>query len=68
MITKKWDEILKDEYEKEYFVNILKTLQIEYRQKDIFPKKEDVFRALRLTDYDKKVIINLCSGAFSTLF
>ena len=58
MITKKWDEILKDEYEKEYFVNILKTLQIEYRQKEIFPKKEDVFRALRLTDYDNiKIVI-----------
>lgn len=58
MITPKWDEILKEEYEKEYFVKILKTLQIEYRQKDIFPKKSDVFRALRLTDYDDiKIVI-----------
>lgn len=58
MITEKWDEILKEEYEKEYFVKILKTLQIEYRTKDIFPKKSDVFRALRLTDYDNiKIVI-----------
>ena len=58
MITEKWDKILKEEYEKEYFVKILKTLQIEYRQKDIFPKKSDVFRALRLTDYDDiKIVI-----------
>ena len=58
MITEKWDEILKEEYEKEYFVKILKTLQIEYREKDIFPKKSDVFRALRLTDYDDiKIVI-----------
>lgn len=58
MITKKWDEILKDEYQKEYFINILKTLQIEYRKKDIFPKKSDVFRAMRLTDYDDiKIVI-----------
>ena len=58
MITKKWDEILKDEYRKEYFINILKTLQIEYRKKDIFPKKSDVFRAMRLTDYDDiKIVI-----------
>ena len=58
MITPKWDEILKEEYEKEYFVKILKTLQTEYIQKDIFPKKSDVFRALRLTDYDDiKIVI-----------
>ena len=58
MITKKWDEILKDEYRKEYFINILKTLQIEYRKKDVFPKKSDVFRAMRLTDYDNiKIVI-----------
>ena len=58
MITKKWDEILKDEYKKDYFINLLKTLQIEYRKKDIFPKKSDVFRALRLTDYDDiKIVI-----------
>lgn len=58
MITKKWDKILKDEYKKDYFINLLKTLQIEYRKKDIFPKKSDVFRALRLTDYDDiKIVI-----------
>lgn len=58
MITKKWDKILKDEYQKEYFINILKTLQIEYRKKDVFPKKSDVFRAMRLTDYDDiKIVI-----------
>ena len=58
MITKKWDKILKDEYQKEYFINILKTLQIEYRKKDVFPKKSDVFRAMRLTDYDNiKIVI-----------
>ena len=58
MITKKWDEILKEEYEKEYFVNMLKKLQIEYRDKTVFPPKHDVFKALRLTDYDNvKVVI-----------
>ncbi len=58
MITKKWDEILKDEYEQEYFVNMLKHLQVEYRDKIIFPPKKDVFKALRLTDYDNiKIVI-----------
>ena len=58
MITKKWDEILKDEYEKDYFVNMLKHLQVEYRDKTIFPPKKEVFKAMRLTDYDDiKVVI-----------
>ncbi len=58
MITKKWDEKLKDEYKKDYFINMLKYLQIEYQNKEIFPPKKDVFRAMRLTDYDDiKVVI-----------
>ena len=58
MITKKWDEILKEEYEKEYFYKLLKTLQIEYRDKTIFPPKKEVFKAMRLTDYDDiKIVI-----------
>lgn len=58
MITEKWDKILEEEYKKEYFIKLLKTLQIEYKTKTIFPPKHDVFRALRLTDYDKiKVVI-----------
>ena len=58
MITEKWDKILEEEYKKEYFIKLLKTLQIEYRTKTIFPPKHDVFRAMRLTDYDNiKVVI-----------
>lgn len=58
MITEKWDKILEEEYKKDYFINMLKTLQIEYRTKTIFPKRSDVFKALRLTDYDNiKIVI-----------
>lgn len=58
VITKKWDEILEEEYKKDYFVNMLKHLQVEYRDKTIFPPKHDVFKAMRLTDYDDiKVVI-----------
>ena len=58
MITEKWDKILEEEYKKDYFINMLKTLQIEYRTKTIFPPKQDVFKALKLTDYDNiKIVI-----------
>lgn len=58
MITEKWDQILEEELKKDYFMNMLKTLQVEYRTKTVFPPMHDVFRALRLTDYDNvKVVI-----------
>ena len=58
MITEKWDKILEEEYKKDYFINMLKTMQIEYRTKTIFPPKQDVFKALKLTDYDNiKIVI-----------
>lgn len=57
MITAKWDKILENEYKKDYLINILKTLQIEYKNKEIYPPKKDVFKALRLTDYDNVKIV-----------
>ena len=58
MITEKWDKILSEEYKKEYFYDLLKELQVEYRDKTVFPPKKEVFRAMRLTDYDDiKVVI-----------
>lgn len=56
MIGNSWDEILKEEFKKDYFVNIEK--QLEKTNKIIYPKKENIFRALKLTDYnDIKVVI-----------
>lgn len=58
MITEKWDKILEEEYKKEYFIKLLKTLQIEYKTKTIYPQKHEVFKAMRLTDYDNiKIVI-----------
>ncbi len=56
MIGNSWDEILKEEFKKDYFVNMEK--QLEKTNKIIYPKKENIFRALKLTDYnDVKVVI-----------
>ena len=58
MITKKWDIILKDEYEKTYFNNLIKKIEQEYNTKTIFPPKKDIFKALKITDYDRiKIVI-----------
>ena len=58
MINKKWDIILKDEFKKEYFKELGIFIKEEYKTKTIFPPYDNIFDALRLTDYDKvKVVI-----------
>lgn len=58
MIGNNWDFVLKDEYSKEYFISLMKFIDNEYKNKTIYPKREDIFRALKLTDYDSvKVVI-----------
>lgn len=58
MINKKWDEILDDEMKKEYFKQLGIFIKNEYRRQRVFPPYENVFDALRFTDYDEvKVIV-----------
>lgn len=58
MINKKWDIILKEEFEKTYFKKLGIFVRSEYKSKIIYPKYKDIFNALRYTDYDDvKVVI-----------
>lgn len=58
MIGNDWDEILKDEFNKEYFYNLLCNVNKVYKEKTVFPKKEQVFNAFRYTPYSNlKVVI-----------
>lgn len=57
MFHNDWDEILKDEINKEYFKELLKNVNVLYQEKVIFPPKEDVFNAFRLSYKDVKVVI-----------
>ena len=58
MIGNSWDNILKEEFKKDYFRELVKFLNEENKTKTIFPKSEDLFRALKLTDYkDVNVVI-----------
>ena len=53
-----WDEILKDEFEKEYYQKIRKFLIYEYNHYRIFPDMNNIFNALKMADYnDIKVVI-----------
>lgn len=53
-----WDEILKGEFEKEYYKNLREFLKKEYSTQEIFPNMYDIFNALKYTSYkDTKVVI-----------
>lgn len=57
-IEKPWYDLLKNEYEKQYFVDIMNFLEKESLSKTIFPPKDEIFRALEKLPYDKvKVVI-----------
>ena len=58
MIGNNWDKILKEEFNKDYFKSLVKFLNNEHKNKIIYPRKEDLFKTLKYTDYnDVKVVI-----------
>ena len=58
MIGNDWDEILKDEFKKEYFIKLMNNVRNEYKMKTVFPRKDQVFNAFRYTPYQNvKVVI-----------
>ena len=58
LIGNEWDNILEEEYHKDYFKKIVNFINKEYKIKSIFPPKNRILRALNLTDYkDVKVVI-----------
>ncbi len=53
-----WDDILKDEFKKDYYLNLREFLKSEYSSMTIYPPMNDIYNALRYTDYnDAKVVI-----------
>lgn len=58
VVKNEWDNILSEEYKKEYFLKLVNFVNGEYQKKVIFPEKRNIFRALSLTDFDNvKVVI-----------
>jgi uracil-DNA glycosylase len=58
MIGNDWDIILKEEFDKEYFKELIEKVKKEYEEKTIFPKQTEIFNAFRHTSYsDVKVVI-----------
>lgn len=53
-----WDEVLKGEFEKDYYQRLRQFLIQEYRNYTVYPDMHDIFNALKYTAYkDVKVVI-----------
>ena len=53
-----WDNILADEFGKEYYLKIRQFLKEEYSTRRIYPHMNDIFNALKYTSFkDTKVVI-----------
>lgn len=53
-----WDDFLKEESKLEYYINLMKFIDEEYKTKVIYPSYDLIFNALNLTPLDKvKVVI-----------
>ena len=48
-----WQDLLEEEFEKEYYIKLRKFLVKEYRTKTIYPDMYDIFNALHFTPYNK---------------
>ena len=53
-----WDDLLSDEFKKEYYLHLREFLKEEYSKKVIYPNPNDIFNALKYTSYkNTKVLI-----------
>lgn len=59
MFGNDWDEILHEETQKPYFQQLRYTLAREYKQHTVYPSKELLFSALRLTPYGRTRVVIL---------
>lgn len=58
MIGNEWDSALKDEFEKDYFKEMMDFVDGEYQTKTIYPPYDDIFNAFKLTPLSRvKVVI-----------
>ncbi|MFM1653218.1 uracil-DNA glycosylase [Brevibacillus sp. B_LB10_24] len=53
-----WESLLEADFQAEYYVRLQQFLDEQYRQEVVYPERDDLFSALRLTSYaDTKVVI-----------
>lgn len=57
-IGNSWDSLLRDQFESDYYKRLRQFLKQEYSHHTVYPPAQDIFNALRATDYnDVKAVI-----------
>lgn len=57
-IGNEWDELLREEFKKEYYLKLREFLKAEYNTRRIYPNMYDIFNSLKYTSYsDVKAVI-----------
>ena len=57
-IGNSWDDVLKGEFDKDYYLKLREFLKQEYGSRTIYPNMYDIFNALKFTPYeDVKAVI-----------
>jgi len=57
-IEQSWEELLKDEFEKDYFLNLIQFVKQEYITQKIYPPEKDIYKAFDLCPVNNvKVVI-----------
>lgn len=57
-IGNSWDDLLAEEFKKDYYLALRKTLISEYKTHTIYPSMDNIFNALKYTSYeDTKVLL-----------
>ena len=54
-IGNSWDDILADEFKKEYYLKLREFLKYEYSHFTVYPDMHDIFNSLKYTPYENKV-------------
>lgn len=58
IVEEQWNEALEAEFKKEYFKELIKFVEHEYKNHKVYPPKEDVFNAFNLTPLGQvKVVV-----------
>lgn len=58
MIGNSWDKVLKEMFDSKEYQTFFQKIENEYQNKIIYPKKENIYNALKLTPYENvKVVI-----------
>ena len=54
-----WDELLREEFNKDYYLSLREFLKSEYFSRKIYPPMNDIFNALKYTSYENARVVIL---------